>query len=80
MANYYDENLTMHVFCADGIEYYFYAVNDSIAVEINSQTRFWVHRNGYPYTEESFHRHCINWVQSAAKNISESVAKWRGER
>ena len=76
MATNYNENLTMHVFRADGIEYYFYAVNDSIAVEINSQTRFWVHRNGYPYTEEDFQRHCINWVQSAAKNISDSVAKW----
>ena len=79
MANYYDEDLTMHVFCADGIEYYFYAVNDSIAVEVNGDSRCWVDRRNGPYTEEDFRRHCINWVQSAAKNISLSVAKWRGE-
>ena len=74
-----DDFCNLYVFCSDGTRYHFYTANDGIAVEINNSSLCWVHRNGYPYTEEDFQRHCINWVQSAAKDISESVAKWRGE-
>ena len=80
MAFQFDDDFcNLYVFCSDGIRYHFYVANDSIAVEVNNLTRFWVHRNGYPYTEASFQRHCTNWIQSAAKNIEAAVAKWRGE-
>jgi hypothetical protein len=63
MANHYkDDILTIHVFCSSGAQYYFYAVENSIAVEIDGEKRCWVDRNG-PYTDDTFEALCRAWLK-----------------